>query len=82
MYICCMEMTQTQNTITIERVTRTINYWGKMVTSDYGTKVHLKTANFETYVHFFEDGIVETLITENELLDLGLSHSKLFEYTK
>jgi hypothetical protein len=70
------------NLITIEKVTQTTNYWGKMVTSDYGVKVHLKTADFETYVHFYNGGIVESLITENELLDLGLSHSQLFNYTK
>lgn len=80
-----MDMTQTQNNkvqIIVENVTRTINYWGEIVTKNYGKKVHVITDEFETYVHFSDDGIIESLISENELLDLGLSHSQLFQYTK
>jgi NADH/NAD ratio-sensing transcriptional regulator Rex len=80
-----MDMTQTQNNkvqIIVENVTRTINYWGEIVTKNYGKKVHVITDEFETYVHFSDDGIIESLISENELLDLGLSHSQLFQYAK
>lgn len=71
------------STITIENVTRTINYWGTIVTKDYGKKVYVTNDKFNICVHFHNDGrIIETLVTENELLDVGLSYSKLFECTK
>lgn len=68
--------------IEIENVTRTIILWGKAITKDYGKKVHLNTDEFTTYVHFNNGHIVESLIGENELLDLGLDYNKLLNYAK
>lgn len=71
------------STITIENVTRTINYWGTIVTKDYGKKVYVTTDKFDIYVHFNNDGsIIETSVIENALEDVGLSYHELFEYTK
>lgn len=79
-------MKTTQNmkniNIEIENVTRTINLWGNIITKDYGKKVHVTTDEFTTYVHFNNGHIVESLIGENELLDLGLDFDKLSNYAK